>query len=179
VEGALATISRFGAPERGRQDAPGPETPEEILGHACALLRLCGQDAAIAAVLLVLVAAGTLAQLAYAGWPGLVAQLPLVALTGAFTMSAALAVRSRRTLLAALGTVRLATGSPLDPGVPWTPFGLGTALDRDVRDAELRRLLGAAHRCAELAWQAVVWGMVTAALFVLWTVVMVAAGTGG
>jgi hypothetical protein len=175
----LVTISRFGAPHRGPEGGPGTETPEHLLGHAYALLRLCGQDAAIAAVLLFLVAAGTVTQLAYAGWPVLIAQLPLVVLAGAFTMSAGLAVRSRRTLVSALGTLRAATGAPLDPGVPWTPFGLTIALDPGVRDIELRRLLGAAHRCAELAWQAVVWGVVTAVLFVLWSMVMAAAGTGG
>jgi hypothetical protein len=176
----LATISRFGAPQRGpRQDGPAPETPEEILRHATALLRLCGQDAAIAAVLLALVAAGTVAQLAYAGWPGFVAQVPLVALAGSFALSAGLVARSRRTLLAALGTVRMTTGAPVDPGVPWTPFGLAADLDPGLRDVELRRLLGAAHRCAEQAWQSVVWGVVTAVMFILWSVVMAAAGAGG
>jgi hypothetical protein len=178
-EGALVTISRFGAPQRGPERGQGPGTPEEMLGHAYALLRLSGQDAMIAAVLLTLVAAGTITQLAHAGWPALFAQLPLVPLAGSFAMSAGLVVRTRRTLVTALGSVRAATGAPLDPSVPWTPFGLATALDPGVRDTELRRLLGAAHRCAELAWQAVVWGVVTAVLFVLWAVVMAAAGSGG
>ncbi|WP_395106381.1 hypothetical protein [Actinomadura sp. SCN-SB] len=175
----MVTTSRSGAPRRGPDRGPGTGAPEDLLGHACALLRLCGQDAAIAAVLLFLVAMGTVTQLAYAGWPSLLAQLPLVAVTGAFATSASLAVRSRRTLVSALGSVRAATGAPLDPSVPWTPIGLAASLDTGLRDAELRRLLGAAHRCADLAWQAVVWGVVTAVLFALWSLVMAAAGPGG
>jgi hypothetical protein len=151
---------------------PLTATPEDVLGHACTLLRLCGQDAAIAAVLLALVAAGVLTQLV-AGTIPLVLLAPVVA---PFAVSAGFAVRARRTMVSALGAVRAGTGAPLDPGVPWTPFGLAADVAPDVRDAELRRLLGAAYRCAELSWQAVVWGVVTSVAFILWTTVIMAAG---
>ncbi|GAA2452225.1 hypothetical protein GCM10010191_83120 [Actinomadura vinacea] len=175
----MATVFRSGVPRHDRPDQPPPETSEELLGRACTLLRLCGQDAAIAAVLLVLVAAGVVTRLAYGGRPEPVALLPLPALAASFATSAGLAVRSRRTLVTALGSVRAATGAPLEPGVPWTPAGLATALDPRVRDGELRLLLGAAHRCCDLAWRAVVWGVLTGVLFVLWTAVAAAAGAGG
>nr|BFE36487.1 hypothetical protein GCM10010200_087380 [Actinomadura rugatobispora] len=175
----MATVSRSGVSRHDLRTGPAPESPEELLAHACALLRLCGQDAALAAVLLVLVAAGTVTRLAYAGWPGPVALLPLLAVAASFGISAVLAVGSRRTLVAALGSVRAATGAPLDPAVPWTPAGLRPALDPRVRDAELRRLLGAAHRCCGLAWQAVLWAAAAGVLFVLWSALSAAAGAGG
>ncbi|TDD69002.1 hypothetical protein [Actinomadura rubrisoli] len=154
----------------------GRETPEDILGHACTLVRLCGQDAAIAVVLLALVLVGTATRLA-AGPPGVAALALLPVLAGAFAVSAAYAVRSRLTLVAVLGDVRGRTGSPVDPGVPWTPFASSTALDERVRNGELRRLLSAAHRCGELSWQAVAWAAATAVLFLFWT--MAAAMAGG
>ncbi|MFI0356447.1 hypothetical protein [Actinomadura sp. 9N407] len=147
-------------------------TPEELLGHACTLLRLCAHDAAIAAMLLTLVAAGVITQMV-AGVIPLVLLTPVV---GPFAMAASLAVRARRTMVSALGAVRAGTGAPLDPGVPWTPFGLSADVEPRVRDAELRRLLGAAYRCAELSWQAVVWAVGTGGAFLLWTTIMTAAG---
>jgi hypothetical protein len=156
---------------------PGPdrEKPEDILGHACTLVRLCGRDSAIAAVFLAVVLAGTSARFA-AGVPGLAALALLPVLAGSFAISAAYAVRSRRTLVSVLGEVRGRTGSPVDPGVPWTPFASSAALDERVRDAELRRLLSAAHRCGELSSQAVTWSVTTAVLFIFWTVAAAMAG---
>ncbi|MEU8799987.1 hypothetical protein [Spirillospora sp. NPDC048819] len=157
---------------------PGPdrEKPEDLLGHACTLVRLCGRDSAIAAVFLALVLVGTVSRLA-AGMPGLTALALLPVLAGSFAISAAYAVRSRRTLVSVLAGVRGRTGSPIDPGVPWTPFGSATALDDRIRDVELRRLLSAAHRCGELSWQAVAWAAATSVLFLFWT--LAAAMTGG
>ncbi|MEU6036539.1 hypothetical protein ABZ801_14125 [Actinomadura sp. NPDC047616] len=171
--------------ERGTAPRPGGPANEAVradhlLGAAEGLLRTCGQDAAVAAAVLVLVLVGVLTQLAHGG--GRLGVLPLVLLAPVavtFTMSAGLAVRSRLTVVAALGEIRGRTGAPLDPGVPWTPFALGTALDGRVLDEELRRLLAAAHRCCELAWQAVVWGVATAVLCVCWTLAVVATGVGG
>ncbi|HEU5030133.1 MAG TPA: hypothetical protein VFV01_34845 [Spirillospora sp.] len=156
---------------------PGPdrERPEELLGHACALVRLCGRDAAIAAVFLSLVLVGTVSRLA-AGLPGVVALALLPVLGGAFAISAGYAVRSRRTLVAVLGEVRGRTGAPVDPSAPWTPFGAATALDARVRDTELRRLLAAAHRCGELSWLAVAWSAATAVLFLFWWLATAMAG---
>lgn len=154
---------------------PGGEQPEDLLGHACTLVRLCGRDSAIAAVFLALVLAGTASRLA-AGSPGLPALALLPVLAGSFAVSAGYAVRSRRTLVAVLGEVRGRTGSPLDPGVPWTPFASAVALDDRVRDAELRRLLSAAHRCGELSWQAVAWAAATSVLFLFWTLAAAMAG---
>lgn len=157
---------------------PGPdrETPEDLLGHAVALVRLCGQDAAIAAMLLALVLVGTLTRLA-AGTPGAVALALLPVLAGSAAISAGYAVRSRRTLVRVLCDVRGRTGAPLDPSVPWTPFGSATGLDARVRDTELRRLLAAAHRCGALAWSALAWAVASAVLFLFWT--LAAAMTGG
>ncbi|MFI0446320.1 hypothetical protein [Actinomadura sp. 6N118] len=151
----------------------GDDAPEELLRQACALVRLCGQDGLIAAVLLVVVGVGVIAQLA-AVRPGVIQVVLLGVLVVAYAGSAGFVVRSRMTLVAALSTARGNTGSPLDPAVPWKPFALDTALDARVRDGELRRLLAAAHRCSELSWRAVVWGMVTAVSFVIWTMAMVA-----
>ncbi|MEV5830823.1 hypothetical protein AB0L25_35175 [Spirillospora sp. NPDC052242] len=154
---------------------PRPEPPEDLLGQACALVRLCGQDAAIAAVLLTLVLVGTVTRLA-AGLPGLTALALLPVLAASFATSAALAVRSRRTLVAVLGEVRGRTGAPVDPSVPWTTFASAVALDEAVRDRELRRLLSAAHRCGELSWRAVAWAVTTAVLFLFWTLAAAAGG---
>ncbi|WP_131761953.1 hypothetical protein [Actinomadura fibrosa] len=154
---------------------PGEESPEDILGHACALVRLCGQDAAVAVVLLALVLVGTVTRLA-AGLPGVAALALLPVLAGAFAVSAGYVVRSRLTLVAVLGEVRGRTGAPVDPGVPWTPFASSTALDERVRDVELRRLLSAAHRCGELSWQAVAWAVTSAVLFLFWTLAAAMAG---
>ncbi|MFA1551193.1 hypothetical protein [Actinomadura chokoriensis] len=154
---------------------PGREQPEDLLGHACTLVRLCGRDSAVAAVVLALVLTGTVSRLA-AGLPGLAALALLPVLAGSFAVSAGYAVRSRRTLLSVLGDVRARTGSPLDPGVPWTPFGSAIALDDRVRDVELRRLLSAAHRCGELSWQAVAWAAATSVLFLFWTLAAAMAG---
>ena len=155
-----------------RETRPRSESPEDLLGHACTLLRLCAQDATIAALLLAMVAVGVLTQVV----AGTIPLVLLIPVAGPFAISANFAVRARRTMLAALGAVRAGTGAPLDPGVPWTPVGLGSGVAPGVRDIELRRLLGAAYRCAELSWQAVVWGAVTAMGFLLWTTIMTAAG---
>jgi hypothetical protein len=178
--------SAFSAGE-GRRRIPGgaggaaaqAERPDDLLGQASGLLRVCGQDAAVAAALLVLVAVGVVTQLTGLGRPGAIATVLPAPVALAFATSAGFAIRSRRTLVGALGAVRGRTGAPLDPNVPWKPFGLGGALDERVRDEELRRLLAAAHRCCELAWQAVVWGVVTSVLFVFWTLAMAATATGG
>ncbi|TDE38532.1 hypothetical protein [Actinomadura sp. 6K520] len=156
---------------------PGPDSdkPEDLLGHACTLVRLCGRDSAIAAVFLALVLAGTATRLA-AGPPGLTALALLPVLAGSFAVSAGYAVRSRRTLVSVLAEVRGRTGSPVDPGVPWTPFGSAAALDERIRDVELRRLLSAAHRCGELSWQAVAWAVATSVLFLFWTLAAAMAG---
>ncbi|TDB94770.1 hypothetical protein [Actinomadura sp. 7K534] len=156
---------------------PGPdsEKPEDLLGHACTLVRLCGRDSAVAAVFLALVLVGTATRLA-AGAPGGTALALLPVLAGSFAISAGYAVRSRRTLLAVLAEVRGRTGSPVDPGVPWTPFGSAVALDERIRDVELRRLLSAAHRCGELSWQAVAWAAATSVLFLFWTLAAAMAG---
>ncbi|MDL4820307.1 hypothetical protein [Actinomadura opuntiae] len=156
---------------------PGPdrERPEELLGHACALVRLCGRDSAVAAVFLALVLVGTVGRLA-AGLPGAVALALLPVLAGSFAVSAGYAVRSRRTLVAVLGEVRGRTGAPVDPNVPWTPFGTAAVLDARVRDTELRRLLAAAHRCGELSWLAVAWSAATGVLFLFWWLATAVAG---
>ncbi|HEY8481157.1 MAG TPA: hypothetical protein VIL71_15130 [Spirillospora sp.] len=156
---------------------PGPdkETPEDLLGRACTLVRLCGRDSAIAVVFLALVLVGTVTRLA-AGAPGLPALALLPVLAGSFAVSAGYVIRSRRTLVSVLAKVRGRTGSPVDPGVPWTPFGSTVALDERVRDMELRRLLSAAHRCGELSWQAVAWAATTAVLFLFWMLAAAVAG---
>ncbi|TQM69514.1 hypothetical protein FHX41_3209 [Actinomadura hallensis] len=157
------------------RSGPDRETPEDLLGHACTLVRLCGRDFAIAAVFLALVLVGTVTRLA-AGAPGLPALALLPVLAGSFAISAGYAARSRRTLVAVLAEVRGRTGAPIDPGVPWTPFASAVALDDRVRDVELRRLLSAAHRCGELAWQAVAWAAATSVLFLFWTLAAAMAG---
>ncbi|WP_153539585.1 hypothetical protein [Actinomadura macrotermitis] len=157
---------------------PGPRAddgPGDLLGHACALVRLCARDAMIAATLLALVVVGVTAQLA-AGRTGVLALVSLTVVGAAFSVAASCVLRARRTLVTALGAVRGRTGAPLDPGVPWTPFALGTALDNGVRDVELRRLLAAAHRCCELSWQAVNWAVITSGLCLLWTALAGSAG---
>ncbi|MBE1536506.1 hypothetical protein [Actinomadura algeriensis] len=154
---------------------PRPEPPEDVLGQACALVRLCGQDAAIAAVLLALVLIGTGTRLA-AGPPGLAALALLPVLAGVFATSAVFAVRSRLTLVSVLGEVRGRLGAPLDPGVPWTTFASAAALDGAVRDRELRRLLSAAHRCGELSWRALAWAVTAAVLFLFWSLAAAAGG---
>ncbi|MEU5880615.1 hypothetical protein [Spirillospora sp. NPDC047279] len=151
----------------------GDDAPDELLKQACSLVRLCGQDALVAAVVLAMVLVGVVAQLA-AQRPGVVAVGLLAVLTAAFVTSAGFVARSRMTLVAALSTARGNTGAPLDPGVPWRPFALDSVLDSRVRDGELRRLVAAAHRCSELSWRAVVWGVVTAVTFIFWTMAMVA-----
>ncbi|WP_146150262.1 hypothetical protein [Actinomadura rubrobrunea] len=158
----------------------GAERPEDVLGQAGVLLRACGQDAAVAAIVLILVLVGAATQLAHGGGRLGALQLALLApVAAASAGSAALAVRSRLVLVAALGTARGRTGAPLDPGVPWTPFASGSALDRRARDEELRRLLAAAYRCCDLAWRAVVWAAAAAVLFVCWTLAVAATTAGG
>ncbi|MEW2359334.1 hypothetical protein [Spirillospora sp. NPDC029432] len=164
----MATVFR---PRHETRPLPA-ETPEEILGHACTLLRLCGQDAAIAVALLAVVAAGVLTRMP----AGVLPLLLLVPVAGPFAMAAGYVVRARRTMVSALAAVRAGTGAPLDPTVPWTPAGLAAGPAPGVRDVELRRLLGAAYRCCDLSWHAVVWAVGTSAAFVLWTTVMTAAG---
>ncbi|WUI02989.1 hypothetical protein OHR68_14635 [Spirillospora sp. NBC_00431] len=157
---------------------PGPdgkETPEDLLGNACALVRLCARDSAVAAVFLALVLAGTVSRLA-AGLPGPVALALLPVVAGAFAVSASYAIRSRRTMVSALAGIRVRTGSPYEPAVPWTPFASAVALGDRVRDTELRRLLSAAHRCGELSWQAVAWAVTTSVLFLFWTLAAAMAG---
>lgn len=149
------------------------DSPDELLGHATTLVRVCAQDAVIAGVLLVMVLVGVLTQLAAHGTGKPLPLLLLPVPGAAFCVSAGMVIRVRMTMVAALSSVRGHTGAPLDPGVPWRPFGLDAALETRVRDGELRRLLAAAHRCSELSWRAVVWGVVTAVLFIFWTMAMV------
>ncbi|GAA4148000.1 hypothetical protein GCM10022416_41930 [Actinomadura keratinilytica] len=178
----MVTRSPFERGAAPRSGGPAGEEvrPDRLLRAAEGLLRTCGQDAAVAAAVLAVVLLGVLAQVAHGGGGlGAVPLALLAALAVAFAVSAALAVRSRLAVLPALGEIRARTGAPLDPGAPWTPFALGTALEERVLDEQLRRLLSAAHRCCELAWRAVVWAVATAGLYVCWTLAAVAAGAGG
>lgn len=165
-------------PGQGSPSGRG-ERPEEVLGHACELVRLCGRDAAVAVVLLALVLVGAATRLGGGARPGpaALALLPLVG--GPYAASLGCVLRSRRTMRRALGEARGRTGGAVDPGVPWTPFGAAAVLDARVRDGELRRLLAAAHRCGELSWQAVAWAVTASVLFLFWTVGTAVAGAGG
>ena len=142
--------------------------PDLMLIGACRLLRESGRHATTAAVILLVVAVGVVSRLTGGGPLGGLLVVLLVPIGGSWLVSAGLAARSHRTLLAALARARSRTGAPVDPGVPWTPSGAYAPLDRELVAGELRELLGAAHRCCELASRAEVWAVATLLLFVFW-----------
>jgi hypothetical protein len=86
-----------------------------------------------------------------------------------FGTSVTLVAHSRRTLVRALGEARMRIGAPLDPAVPWVPASFRTPLTSTVLDVELRKLIGAAHRCCDLSYRALWWATMTLLLFVFWT----------
>lgn len=149
-------------------------SPDAMLVGACGLLRESGRHGAVVAVILLVLSVAMASRLADGGPHGAVGLALLVAAGGLGLLSAGFVACSRRTLLGALARVRSRTGAPLDPGVPWTPSGAHTPLDVEIVVGELRRLLGAAHRCCALTSRAEKLAVAAGLLFVLWTL----AGTG-
>ncbi|SEG64673.1 hypothetical protein SAMN04489712_10845 [Thermomonospora echinospora] len=145
-----------GEPAEGPQDSPAE------------LLRAGGQDAAIAGVILTLVLVAVMARLLAGPGMGPLGVPVLLGMTGTFLTSATFAVRTRLTLLRALGEVRARIGAPLDPGVPWLPTGSHAAIGEQEMRRELRRLVGAAYRCHDLSLNALVWALATIPLLVVW-----------
>jgi hypothetical protein len=164
--------------DRTPRERPSPGSADEMLGGACDLLRESGRHAAIAAVILMMLAVGVVNRLVgggpYGPGGGLVHYVLLAVVSGLVLWSAVFVVCARRTLRSALARVRSRTGAPLDPAVPWTPAGVYTSLDEDIVAGELRRLLGAAHRCCDLASRAEELAVAAGVLFLFWTL----AGTG-
>jgi hypothetical protein len=143
------------------------------LATASELAHTSAQDARIAEVFLLVVLVGVMGQLAdgrslFSG-EGLVRLPLLMAVIVSFAVAVTQVVRSRVTLLRALGEVRTRIGAPLDPSAPWTRHADRDALTPEVLDRELRRLVANAHRCCELAGQAQAWAGITGLMFVFWT----------
>jgi hypothetical protein len=159
--------------DRAPREEPSPGPSDQVLGGACDLLRESGRHAAIAAVILMVVAVGVVNRLVGGGpyGPGgrPVHYVLLAIVSGLVLLSAVFVAYARRTLRGALARVRNRTGAPLDPGVPWTPTGAYAPLDRDIVAGELRRLLGAAHRCCDLASRAEELAVAAGVLFLFWT----------
>jgi hypothetical protein len=164
LEERAAPDAMYGA----RPEAESAARPDLMLIGACRLLRESGRHAATAAVILLVVSVGVVSRLTGGGPLGGVLVVILVPMGGSCLVSAGLAVRSHRTLLAALARARSRTGAPIDSGVPWTPSGAYAPLDREIVAGELRLLLGAAHRCCELASRAGMWAVATLLLFGFW-----------
>jgi hypothetical protein len=164
--------------DRTPRERPSPRSADEMLAGACDLLRESGRHAAIAAVILMMLAVGVVNRLVGGGpyGPGgpPVHYVLLAVVSGLVLWSAVFVVWARRTLRDALARVRSRIGAPLDPGVPWTPAGVHASLDGDIVAGELRRLLGAAHRCCDLASRAEELAAAAGVLFLFWTL----AGTG-
>jgi hypothetical protein len=159
--------------DRTPREQPSPGSPDQVLAGACDLLRESGRHAAMAAVILMMVAVGVVNRLVGGGpyGPGgrPVHYVLLAVVSGLVLLSSVFVVCARRTLRGALARVRSRTGAPLDPGVPWTPAGAYAPLDGDVVAGELRRLLGAAHRCCDLASRAEKLAVAAGVLFLFWT----------
>lgn len=148
---------RFGLSRPGSGEEPVP------LGD---LLRVSGQDAAFAGLILVMTVFGTVARLLTGVSPAALAAL--VPLAGGLGVSGALALRARLILLRTLGDVRVHIGAPLDPRVPWTPTGSYAPVEVDVLRRELQRLVGAVYRCHDLALNALIWALGTFLFFLVW-----------
>jgi hypothetical protein len=143
------------------------------LAIASELTSRSASDGLVAVVILLGVVVSAMSQLDGTGGllrgnaPVRLLLLPVV--IACFGTSATLVALSRRTLVRALGETRMRVGAPLDPAVPWTPNSSRTPLSGEVLDTELRKLVGAAHRCCELAFRALWWATLTLIWFVFWT----------
>lgn len=165
----------------GPQDYPDESAPDGPAGSAFTtvreLARQSAQDARTAGVFLLVVLVGLTGELSggvsFHG-AGL-ARLPLLAaVLASFAVSVTLVVRSRAALLRALGELRSRIGAPVDPAAPWTLSTLDAPITAAVLDRELRRLVGATHRCCALAAQAQAWAGTTGLLFAFWTLAWMA-----
>lgn len=145
-------------------------SPGEVLSGVSALMRESGREAVVAVVILLAVLMGVVGLLPGGmGFP-VVGPVLLLSMSVTFATSAALACRSRQTMVRALAELRMRIGAPVDPQAPWTSLGAEPPPGEDALWREVRRLIGAAWLCAELAWRAVVWALVTGVIFIFWSI---------
>lgn len=149
------------------------QSSDEMFSGISALVRESGRTAAFATVVLVMILVSVVSRLlsgAEVTFAGLVLAVPMAA---TFVASAALAARSRQTLVRGLADMRARTGAPVDTRAPWTSLGVSAPLGEHALQQEARRLIGAAWLCGELAWRALRWAVATGLIFIFWMVATV------
>lgn len=143
------------------------------LAGASRLLRDSGRDALMVGAILLMITVGVITRLAGGAELDLLRALLLAGTAVPAVVAAVLVVRSRQTLLRALGEVRVRLGAPIDPRAPWTPRDWEELPipDEETVRRETRRVLGAAYRCYDLTWSALPWALAAVAAFLVWTLV--------
>lgn len=91
--------------------------------------------------------------------------------------TAALVLVAEWPVTSALAELRLKTGAPLDPGVPWTPIGVRPLSDSEVTWGHVVPLIAAATRRHTRTRLALGAAVVTTAVFLCWMVISLAAAS--
>jgi hypothetical protein len=142
-----------------------PESAEPLLARACELLRQSRWTADLSLVPVVVVIVGEAGRFGDPR-PGLIRALLTVATGIAALAGLFWAIRSRRTVSAALSDLRTRTGSPVQR-VPWTAIGIDRPFEGDLLAREVRRLLGAAYASSRQAEIAAAWSVASLVLYLL------------
>ena len=89
--------------------------------------------------------------------------------------SAGLVLHSEGPITSAFAELRRATGAPVDPAAPWSPIGMKSLTDSEVTWDCLVSLIARTRRQHEKARLALSAAVLTTAVFLLWTVLSLAA----
>ncbi|HEX4253552.1 MAG TPA: hypothetical protein VH089_00615 [Streptosporangiaceae bacterium] len=168
-----------GRPPDGR-DAAGQETAQELLAEMAALIRdtrpsLVVSGSVAAAVLVGLATGSALLPLTGRG-PGAVAAIALFALVAMCLLrTLTLIVLAGQPLAQSLSQQRVASGAPLDPRAPWASIPVPGTGPQAWTWARAHLLLSQARFRADRIQAATGWALVTAAVFLAWTSVVLLA----
>jgi hypothetical protein len=164
-------------------DGRGPERPEnaqELLAEMAALIRdtrpsLVVSGSVAAAVLIGLAAESAVLPLTGRG-PGAAAAVALFAAVALCLLrTLTLIVLAGLPLAQTLSQQRVASGAPLDPRAPWASIPVPGTDPRPWTWARAHLLLSQARFRADRIQAATSWALVTAALFLAWTSVVLVA----
>ncbi len=162
------------------RDAAGRESAQELLAEMAALIRdtrpsLVVSGSVAAAVLLGLATESVLRPLTGRG-PGAVAAIALFAVVALCLLrTLTLIVLAGLPLAQSLSQQRVVSGAPLDPRAPWASIPVPGTDPQAWTWARAHLLLSQARFRADRIQAATSWALVTAAMFLAWTSVVLLA----
>jgi hypothetical protein len=178
--GQLGVATDPGGPGADGREAARQEGAPELLAEMAALIRdtrpsLVVSGSVAAAVLAGLAIGSVVLPLTGRG-PGAVAALALFAAVALCLLrTLALIVLAGLPLAQSLSQLRVASGAPLDPRAPWASVPVPGTDPRSWTWARAHLLLSQARFRADRIQAATSWALVTAAVFLAWTSVVLLA----